>query len=74
MIPTSIHLLKDHTGRASGEADVEFVTHEDAVRAMSKDKGHMQHRYIELFLNSSGNGNSNGGPHGYASVGRRRPT
>lgn len=67
-MPVNIHLLQDHSGRASGEADVEFETHDDAVRAMSKDKGHMQHRYIELFLNSAG-GSSNGG--GYGS-GRRR--
>lgn len=67
-MPVNIHLLQDHSGRASGEADVEFETHDDAVRAMSKDKGHMQHRYIELFLNSAGS-SSNGG--GYGS-GRRR--
>lgn len=73
IIPTNIRLLKDHTGRASGEADVEFVSHEDAVRAMSKDKGHMQHRYIELFLNSSPGNNSNG-PTAYGGIGRRRPT
>ncbi|KAJ8976946.1 hypothetical protein NQ317_010142 [Molorchus minor] len=67
VVPINVRLLQDHTGRASGEADVEFASHDDAVRAMSKDKGHMQHRYIELFLNSSG-GPSNGamGP------GRRR--
>lgn len=72
-----MRLLQDHTGRASGEADVEFASHDDAVRAMSKDKGHMQHRYIELFLNSSGpggppppnNGWGNGGGGGY---GRKR--
>ncbi|XP_044521902.1 heterogeneous nuclear ribonucleoprotein H-like [Gracilinanus agilis] len=40
-------------GRVTGEADVEFATHEDAVAAMSKDKVNMQHRYIELFLNST---------------------
>ncbi|XP_078269131.1 heterogeneous nuclear ribonucleoprotein H2-like isoform X2 [Rhinoraja longicauda] len=39
-------------GKATGEADVHFATHEDAVAAMTKDKSHMQHRYIELYLNS----------------------
>ncbi|KAF5270437.1 hypothetical protein FQR65_LT05625 [Abscondita terminalis] len=60
IIPVAIRLLQDSSGRASGEADVEFASHEDAVRAMSKDKGHMQHRYIELFLNSSPGGGSMG--------------
>lgn len=68
-----IRLLQDHTGRASGEADVEFASHDDAVRAMLKDKGHMQHRYIELFLNSSsGSSNGNIGPSCYGGLGRRR--
>lgn len=32
---------------------------------MSKDKSHMQHRYIELFLNSTpGNGGGGGGGYG----------
>lgn len=71
----------------TGEADVEFATHEDAVAAMSKDKANMreflqyvlltrtictlsvdiydlsffpsEHRYVELFLNSTAGG-SNG--------------
>ncbi|XP_044262601.1 heterogeneous nuclear ribonucleoprotein H-like [Tribolium madens] len=68
IVPTNVKLLQDHTGRASGEADVEFASHEDAMRAMSKDKGHMQHRYIELFLNSAGADNGNSG---YV-TGRRR--
>lgn len=69
----NIYLLQDHTGRASGEADVEFGSHDDAVRAMSKDKGHMQHRYIELFLNSSASSsNGNLGNSCYGGVGRRR--
>lgn len=72
-MPTNVRLLKDHTGRASGEADVEFISHEDAMRAMSKDKGHMQHRYIELFLNSSPS-NGSSGPAAYGGIGRRRPT
>lgn len=61
-MPVNIHILLDNSGRASGEADVEFECHEDAVKAMSKDKGHMQHRYIELFLNSS----PSNGPGGYS--------
>ncbi|CAH1137536.1 unnamed protein product [Phyllotreta striolata] len=69
VVPVNIRLIQDDSGRASGEADVEFATHDDAVRAMSKDKGHMQHRYIELFLNSAG-GQNNGG-FGYG-IGRRR--
>ncbi|GFT04100.1 heterogeneous nuclear ribonucleoprotein H [Trichonephila clavipes] len=51
--PISVRLRNDRNGRPSGEADVEFATHEDAVKAMTKDKANMQHRYIELFLNSS---------------------
>ncbi|XP_041855941.1 G-rich sequence factor 1 [Melanotaenia boesemani] len=39
-------------GRSSGEADVYFRCHSDAVAAMSRDRMNMGHRYIELFLNS----------------------
>eukprot|EP00061_Rhincodon_typus_P017830 g46710.t1 len=70
--PLRIHLEYGSDGRATGEADVEFATHEDAVAAMSKDKAHMrtfvafnavicnqrEHRYIELFLNSTAGGGS----------------
>ncbi|XP_050296464.1 heterogeneous nuclear ribonucleoprotein H2-like isoform X2 [Anthonomus grandis grandis] len=56
VIPMTIHILTEPSGRPSGEADVCFASHEDALKAMSKDKSHMQHRYIELFLNSSGAG------------------
>ncbi|CAL9707684.1 unnamed protein product [Knipowitschia caucasica] len=39
-------------GRPSGEADVFFSCHQDAVEAMSRDRMHIGERYIELFLNS----------------------
>ncbi|XP_013190425.1 heterogeneous nuclear ribonucleoprotein H [Amyelois transitella] len=54
--PVNINILYDNSGRPSGEADVEFECHEDAMRAMRRDKNNMDHRYIELFLNSSPGG------------------
>ena len=36
VVPVSVVFTEDHSGRPSGEADVEFKNHEDAVRAMSK--------------------------------------
>ncbi|XP_056386260.1 heterogeneous nuclear ribonucleoprotein H3 isoform X2 [Hyla sarda] len=56
LTPLRVHIDIGADGRATGEADVEFATHEDAVAAMSKDKNNMQHRYIELFLNSTAGG------------------
>nr|XP_027228044.1 heterogeneous nuclear ribonucleoprotein H3-like [Penaeus vannamei] len=61
--PVNINIIMDSQNRPSGEADIEFATHDDAVKAMSKDKANMQHRYIELFLNSTPGGNM-GGPGG----------
>ncbi|GFR74304.1 heterogeneous nuclear ribonucleoprotein H-like [Elysia marginata] len=67
-------------GRPIGEANVDFATHQEAVEAMKKHKAHMQHRYIELFLNSEpgmrqsqgggggGYGNSMGGAFGGGSA------
>ncbi|CAK1543753.1 unnamed protein product [Leptosia nina] len=54
--PVDISILYDSSGRPSGEADVEFECHDDAMRAMRRDKNNMDHRYIELFLNSSPGG------------------
>uniref|UniRef100_A0A8D2CR33 Heterogeneous nuclear ribonucleoprotein F n=1 Tax=Sciurus vulgaris TaxID=55149 RepID=A0A8D2CR33_SCIVU len=57
--PVRVHIEIGPDGRVTVEADVEFATHEEAVAAMSKDRANMQHRYIELFLNST-TGASNG--------------
>ncbi|XP_071972834.1 G-rich sequence factor 1 isoform X1 [Engystomops pustulosus] len=43
-------------GGTSGEAVVRFLTHEDAVAAMAKNRCHMHQGYLELFLNSSPDG------------------
>lgn len=43
-----VHVEIGPDGRVTGEADVEFATHEDAVAAMSKDKANM--RESDLFL------------------------
>lgn len=56
--PLRVHIDVGPNGKSTGEADVEFRSHEDAVAAMSKDKNHMQHRYIELFLNSTASGSA----------------
>jgi len=56
------------SGRATGEANVDFATHGEAVEAMKKHKSNMQHRYIELFLNSEAREptmRNNGGGGGY---------
>nr|XP_012613742.1 heterogeneous nuclear ribonucleoprotein F-like isoform X2 [Microcebus murinus] len=51
--PVRVQIEIGPDGRVTGEADVEFATHEEAVASMSKDRANMQHRYIELFLNST---------------------
>lgn len=61
LTPLRVHIDVGPNGKSTGEADVEFRSHEDAVSAMSKDKNHMQHRYIELFLNSTASGSSDMG-------------
>ncbi|TRY90554.1 hypothetical protein DNTS_002672 [Danionella cerebrum] len=58
--PVKVNIDIGSDGKPTGEADVEFRSHSDAVSAMSKDKNNMQHRYIELFLNSTSSGSSEG--------------
>lgn len=50
MNPVRVHIEIGPDGRVTGEADVEFATHEDAVAAMSKDKANMRKLYF-VFLN-----------------------
>lgn len=46
-----VHIDVGPNGKSTGEADVEFRSHEDAVSAMSKDKNHM--RKLSPFPNLS---------------------
>uniref|UniRef100_UPI00398F1C79 heterogeneous nuclear ribonucleoprotein H2-like isoform X2 n=1 Tax=Pristiophorus japonicus TaxID=55135 RepID=UPI00398F1C79 len=69
LIPVKINFEYGSDGRLTGEADVEFATHEDAVAAMLKDKAHMQHRYIELFLDSTASMGSGYGNHRMGAMG-----
>lgn len=54
----------DGSGRPNGEAEVEFLTHLDAVEAMKKDRMTMGSRYIELYLYSSAAPAPTGPPQG----------
>lgn len=44
-----VHIEIGPDGRVTGEADVEFATHEDAVAAMSKDKANMREFVMDHF-------------------------
>ncbi|NWI93675.1 GRSF1 factor, partial [Pitta sordida] len=49
--PTRIMVEYNSHGAATGEAEVHFESHEDAVAAMEKEGSHMETSPIELFLN-----------------------
>ncbi|KFV48029.1 G-rich sequence factor 1, partial [Gavia stellata] len=49
--PTRIMVEYNSHGNATGEADVHFESHEDAVAAMAKEGSQLQCSAIELFLN-----------------------
>lgn len=61
IIPIQIHMEYGKDGRLNGEADAIFASYQDAQAAMKKDRETMQHRYIELFLRSGGDGNDDMG-------------
>ena len=50
MKPSNIIITRGRDGRPTGEGEVDFLTHEDAVKGMEKDKKYMGKRYLELFL------------------------
>ena len=62
--PVSVEVEYGPNGRPTGEANVDFATHQEAVEAMKNHKKNMQHRYIELFLNSTQTGKTNYGSGG----------
>ncbi|KAL6226914.1 PREDICTED: heterogeneous nuclear ribonucleoprotein H3 isoform X1 [Fragaria vesca subsp. vesca] len=49
VIEDRVHIACRPDGKATGEAYVEFVSAEEAKRAMSKDKMMIGSRYVELF-------------------------
>jgi len=55
LVPEKVHLVSDvATGRASGEALVEFESEEQIVSAMKLNRNEIGSRYIELFRASMG--------------------
>lgn len=54
IVPGGIHFLVNSSGRASGQAYVEFATAEDADRAQGRHRATMGTRYIELFRCTKG--------------------
>ncbi len=47
--PVEVRILREESGRPKGEADVDFGSQGDCMKAMEKNKQNMGHRYIELF-------------------------
>lgn len=48
MVQDGVHLLSDHTGRASGEAFVYFVDKQSARDALDRDMEKIGHRWGDI--------------------------
>lgn len=48
--PIDVRIEYNEDGRPSGDAAVTFATAQEAIKAATKNKQHMQHRYIEIFF------------------------
>ncbi|VDP91887.1 unnamed protein product [Echinostoma caproni] len=55
--PVNIRIRMNSSGRPTGEAVVDFASHDEAKEAMKKDREKIGSRYIELFLASTPMGN-----------------
>lgn len=49
ILPNGIHIVMGATDRPTGEAFVEFITSDEAQRAMERHRQNIGSRYIELF-------------------------
>lgn len=65
------HVLREfefgRQGRRTGEVNIDFATHQEAVEATKKHRTNMQHCYIELFFETEQN--RRGGRGGYGNCG-----
>jgi len=48
--PIDVRIDYNDKGQPNGDALVTFASPQEAMRAASKNKQHMQHRYIEIFF------------------------
>jgi len=53
IVDNGIVLPLDSTGRASGQAFVQFTNAEDVAKALKKNRESMGHRYVEIFESST---------------------
>jgi heterogeneous nuclear ribonucleoprotein F/H/epithelial splicing regulatory protein 1/2 len=49
ILPNGIHIVMGATDRPTGEAFVEFISSDEAQRAMERHRQNIGSRYIELF-------------------------